>query len=83
MFVAVKLEQAEGSKGYLTDEEYQTKRTEAEMEYAALVLTDTQATIAADVLRALTHQKGVKSHRRAIPCKDGEGRSSWHWYRFT
>ncbi|CAN7178726.1 ATP-dependent nuclease [Caballeronia sp. LjRoot31] len=61
MFVAVKLEQAEGSKGYLTDEEYQTKRTEAEMEYAALVLTDTQATIAADVYELLHTKKVSKA----------------------
>ncbi|WP_413657883.1 ATP-dependent nuclease [Paraburkholderia phenoliruptrix] len=61
MFVAVRLEQAEGSKGYLTDEEYETARIDAEAEYATLVLLENQETIAANVYELLHTKKVSKA----------------------
>jgi putative ATP-dependent endonuclease of OLD family len=58
MFVAVRLEQAEGTKGFLAKEKFDASRVEAEAEYARLLKEHTQPAIAADVYQLL-HEKNV------------------------
>lgn len=58
VFVAVRLEQAEGTKGFLTKEKFDATRLEAEAEYAELSKAHTQSAIAADVYELL-HEKKV------------------------